>query len=98
MHSRRSHARGFNHHPGLEGSGRLKRETRDVHDFTDVALSGEGELTVSQTGAESLTIEAEENLLPFLTSSVANGRLSLGTTEPIRPTKPVHHTVTVKDV
>jgi hypothetical protein len=63
-----------------------------------VAISGEGELTLSQTGQESLTIEAEDNLLPFLTSTVAHGRLTLGTSAAIHPTKPIHYTVTVKDL
>jgi hypothetical protein len=71
---------------GLPGSGTLKSEKRDVVGFTEVAISGEGELTLSQTGQESLTIEAEDNLLPLLTSTVAHGCLTLGTKAAIHPT------------
>ncbi|HEX6759367.1 MAG TPA: head GIN domain-containing protein [Propionibacteriaceae bacterium] len=68
--------------------------------FTKVELSGTGELTIEKTGTESLSISAEDNLLPRLTSEVSNGTLSLGT-EPnttIVPTKPITYSLTVKDL
>ena len=51
-----------------KGSGQLAAEARQVSGFTKVELTGVGELTIEQTGAESLTISAEDNLLPQLTS------------------------------
>src|SRR5512140_2597108 len=58
----------------------LKTETRDVHDFSEVALQGVGELVIEQdpNGVESLTIEADSDILPRLSSRVDNGRLILG--------------------
>ena len=82
------------------GSGQLTTESRPVSGFTKVELSGTGELTIEKTGTESLSISAEDNLLPRLTSEVSNGTLSLGT-EPnttIVPTKPITYSVTVKDL
>jgi hypothetical protein len=53
------------------GSGQLTTESRPVSGFTKVELSGTGELTIEQTGTESLTISAEDNILPRLTSEVS---------------------------
>jgi len=61
------------------GSGRVSSEARQVRDFDEVALTGSGTLTVTQTGEESLTIQADDNILPLLTSDVAGHRLTLGT-------------------
>jgi len=80
------------------GSGNVKTEPRAVSGFTAVALSGIGHLTIQQTGAESLSIEAEDNILPLLTSDVSGGRLTLGVKPftSISPTKPINYTLTVK--
>jgi hypothetical protein len=40
-------------------------------------LEGSGELQIEQTGKESLTISADDNLLQYLTSDVSGGRLKL---------------------
>src|SRR5262249_23160665 len=61
------------------GSGRVASEARQVRNFDEVALTGSGTLTVTQTGEESLTIQADDNILPLLTSDVVGRRLTLGT-------------------
>lgn len=83
---------------GVRGSGDLMTESRNVGGFTEIALQSRGSVTVEVTGSESLTIEAEENLLPLLTSEVEDGRLVLGTTEPISPTREIVYTVTVAEL
>lgn len=62
----------------ITGSGTPATETRSVSGFHEVDFSGVGELDIQQTGTESLRIQADANVLPLLTSSVANGRLTLG--------------------
>jgi Putative auto-transporter adhesin, head GIN domain len=83
-----------------KGSGKVVSQTREVSGFTKVELSGSGELTIEKTGTESLTISAEDNLLPELTSEVAGGTLTLGTKPnvTITPTKPITYSLTVKDL
>jgi hypothetical protein len=82
------------------GSGQLSSESRQVNGFSKVELTGAGELSIEQTGTESLTISAEENLLPMLTSNVSGDTLVLGTqtNAKIVPTKPITYTLTVKDL
>ena len=82
------------------GSGNVVSEQRDVGDFDEMTLSGVGNLSITQTGSESLTIEAEDNILPLLTSEVHGRRLVLGT-EPgthFSPKRPIRFTLTVKDL
>ncbi len=62
----------------INGSGNLASATRAVTGFDAVTVSGVGKLEIEQTGTESLTITAEDNILPLLTSEVTDGHLVLG--------------------
>jgi hypothetical protein len=57
-----------------------KSETRELQDVRRVVLAGWGDLAVEQDpeAPERVTIEADEALLPRLTSQVRGGRLRLG--------------------
>lgn len=82
------------------GSGTVVSERRDVGDFNEVVLSGVGALNITQTGSESLTIEAEDNIMPLLTSEVHGNSLRIGT-EPgahFSPKRPIRYILTVKDL
>ncbi|HEY2384464.1 MAG TPA: head GIN domain-containing protein [Terriglobia bacterium] len=85
---------------GIRGSGNVVSEPRDVSGFTEVKLNGTGQLTIDQTGTESLTITADDNLLPYLTSEVSGSQLTLGTKDQtgISPSKDVVYKLTVKDL
>src|SRR5262245_28969601 len=84
----------------VNGSGQVRTESRTVQNFKAVELSGIGTLVITQGNTEALTIEAEDNILPVLTSDVRAGQLTLGTRNNthIRPTKPIRYTLTVKDL
>ncbi|MGH8896916.1 MAG: head GIN domain-containing protein [Egibacteraceae bacterium] len=86
--------------PTVRGSGQVASEARDVRDFTGVAVAGSGTLMIEQTGTESLTIQAEDNILPLLTSDVSNGTLRLGTRSNTRiiSTQPIRYRLTVKNL
>jgi hypothetical protein len=58
-------------------SGRVT-ESREVSGFTGVELTSIGDLQIEQTGTESLTIEADADVLSQLTSNVSGGILRLG--------------------
>lgn len=61
----------------LTGSGRPVTETRAVSGFTGVALGIPGRLEITQGGAESLSITADDNALPFIQTVVENGTLKI---------------------
>jgi len=75
-------------------------ESRNVSGFEEVELQGVGNLSIQQTDSESLTVEAEEDVLPKIRSEVENDRLIIGP-EPntsIQTTQPINYTLTVKDL
>ena len=76
------------------GSGNMTTESRDVSGFTEIVLLGSGDLIVSVTGSESLEIEAEDNVMPLVSSEVVNGRLELGVKGSVTTTRGVTYTVT----
>jgi hypothetical protein len=53
-------------------------ETRDVSDFDRVALTGFGELVITQGEEESLAIEAPQDILARIETEVKDGRLLIG--------------------
>jgi len=65
--------------PKIEGSGVMKTEVRKVEPFTSIVLTDveSSYLVLEQTGEESLTITAEENLLDMFTSEIKDGALYL---------------------
>jgi len=63
--------------PGERGSGNVVSETREVGGFRALEIDYPAEVFVSQGDQESLTIEAEDNLLPGLKTEVNNGVLQI---------------------
>ncbi len=81
------------------GSGTMASVTRDVSGFNEVALNGVGNLTIRQTGSESLTIEAEDNVLPEISTEVEGNRLTIETEYDMpAPTQPINYELTVRDL
>jgi len=62
----------------IEGSGNVITQSRSITDFQAVSFNGIGHLVIEQTGTNSLTVTADDNLLPVLVSNVVNGSLRLG--------------------
>lgn len=80
------------------GSGNVITETREVSGFDEIAVFGSGKVIVDVTGSESLTIEAEDNIMPFLETEVRNGRLELEVDGNISPTQDIEYTVTAAEL
>jgi uncharacterized RmlC-like cupin family protein len=82
------------------GSGHAKTETRNVSGFDSVMLATSGDLTV-KTGSETrLTIEADDNILDYLTSDVSNGTLELSTkpNSSLVVHTPIRYTLTIAEL
>ncbi|MAT99721.1 MAG: DUF2807 domain-containing protein [Anaerolineaceae bacterium] len=59
----------------VRGSGNVITEGREVSGFTAVSLQGMGKLQIDQTGSESLSITADDNLLPYIETRVRGNKL-----------------------
>ena len=86
--------------PITRGSGNVVSETRDAMGFSSIALLGIGTVDLRQTGNDSLVVEAEDNLLPLLSTRIENGTLKLGVKPNVivTPTRPVIFHVTVAHI
>jgi hypothetical protein len=81
----------------VHGSGNVVAEDRQVSGFDRVSVSGGGEVMLVQGDEEALTIETDDNLLPFIKSEVHGGRLSIGPLNVnLRPTKSVRYQLKLK--
>lgn len=85
------------------GSQRVVTSTRDVSDFDSLAFEGLGEVTITQGDRESLTIEAESNVVSRITTEVRGGVLHIGWRSgpfgfSVVPTKPIRYELTMRDI
>jgi len=88
---------------GVTGSGNVVTEPRDVTGFTSITLEGIGNVIVEQGNSESLTIEAEDNLIEYFEIKVENDTLVIGIKDEYKmvsllPTKPINFRVNVRDL
>jgi hypothetical protein len=84
----------------IDGSGNVITETRPVTGFSAISLAGSGNVIIKQDGTESLTITADDNILPYLTSQIGSGQLSLSVKKDvnIKPTADIVYRITVKSI
>ncbi len=85
------------------GSGNMATELRVVENFEYINFNGSGKLIITQGTGEKLLIEAEDNILPKLVSTVKNGVLTLGfetnlKSDQVIPTKEIVFTLNVIDL
>lgn len=84
---------------GGVGSGNVINETRTVSGFSEVSLSGIGTLIIIQGDQESLIIEADDNVLPFIKTDVNNNKLEISyDTGMPAPTEEIKIYLTLQDI
>jgi hypothetical protein len=59
----------------VPGSGKIASASRDVSGFTGLIVNGAGKVNLERTGAESLSLSADDNLLPYIITEVRGGKL-----------------------
>jgi Putative auto-transporter adhesin, head GIN domain len=81
----------------VEGSGIVTSETRVLSDVRAVSLATVGDVEVVIGDDESIVIEGEDNLIPLITTDVADGVLTIGIANEtsLDLTRPIHFQVTV---
>ena len=84
----------------IQGSGNVAKEERTVSNFNEIDVRGFGTLFLSQGEKESLTIEADDNLLPYLESKIVDSSLHIGPKKNVNLTTKnlINYFVTVKDI
>ena len=82
----------------VNGSGRPVEESRPVSGFTAISLYTEGQVTIVQGDAETLTIETDDNLVEYIETTVSDGvldiRLREGADVDLEPTNGIRFEIT----
>ncbi|MBE7433194.1 MAG: DUF2807 domain-containing protein [Anaerolineales bacterium] len=93
---------GFYFGPSDPGSGNVVTESREVGDFTTIELDYPARVTVTQGDSASVTIEAEDNILPGLRTRVQNEALKIyydaEDGKHVNPTRVVKITIVVTEL
>lgn len=76
----------------IRGSGVVVETSVEVENFSRIAFAGSGNLYILQGFEESLEVEAEDNLIPYLEIEVRGNTLTIGTErgKNLRPTEPIN--------
>jgi len=87
----------------VPGSGKIVTQNRDVSGFLAIDISYPAEVVINQGQTESVTIEADDNVLPQLRTRLDMGTLYIENGEPawnarVNPSRPVKITINVKDL
>jgi hypothetical protein len=79
----------------ISGSGSVTQEVRAISTFDKFELSGQGSVLLTAGAEPALTIEAEDNLLAYMTADVSGGRLMIGVKDGVmlQPTEPITYRV-----
>jgi hypothetical protein len=84
----------------VNGSGTVTTEERTVSGFNEVVLKSIGNVVITHGDTESLTIKADDNILPYITTEVVDGRLEIGSKPNINlvPSHSIDYILTVKSL
>ncbi|MEJ2889549.1 GIN domain-containing protein [Actinomycetospora aeridis] len=84
---------------GTAGSGNVQTQDRPVAPFDTIDFSAAGTVTIEQTGTDSLQVQADDNVLPMLTSQVDGTTLRLGAQPGVDPGRAtVNYRITVRQL
>jgi hypothetical protein len=69
----------INGHKTIRGNGVFRSESRSISNFTSLAISGPFDVKISQDQNETLRIDTDLNLHPYIVVKNENGKLSIRT-------------------
>lgn len=61
----------------IKGNGQMKKETREVSNYTSLASQGSMDVIIAYGNSNSIVVEADENLIPYIETSVENDRITI---------------------
>jgi hypothetical protein len=63
----------------ITGNGNLKTETRQASGYNAISSAGSMNVQIAYGNTSNITVEADENLLPYIETTVENGKLIIKT-------------------
>lgn len=61
----------------IEGNGHIVKETRNLSGYTAVGSSGSWDVMIAYGQSNTIEVEGDENLLPYIETKVENGKLMI---------------------
>jgi hypothetical protein len=89
---------GCNHLSGVNGDGKVTKETRAVSSFDAIEVSGAFKVYLKQGNTEELIVEADDNILPVIRTEVRGNTLVIDTRKPISHVTSMNVYITFKDL
>ncbi|MBP9663068.1 MAG: DUF2807 domain-containing protein [Pyrinomonadaceae bacterium] len=81
-----------------QGSGRVASEIREISDFHGVDVGGVFQVEITAQKGHSVEIEADDNLLPLITTKVRNGILTISTERKLSTENPLRIRISAPDI
>lgn len=84
----------------ITGSGNIKQEVRTQNAFKSISTSGNYNVYIQQGSKRDIQIEADDNLLPYIITTVDGNELRINTKKgyEIKPSKTINIYVTVEEL
>jgi hypothetical protein len=84
----------------IKGSGNIKQEVRSQNPFKSISTSGNYNVYIQQGTKHDIQIEADDNLLPYIVTTVEGNELRINTKKgyDIKPSKTINVYVTVEEL
>ena len=84
----------------IRGSGDIESEEREVSGFDEIQFTGVGNLIIEQGDEETLTVEADDNIIGLIETEVKGDELRIGFKRGVNviPTGKIKFYLTVKDL
>ncbi|MEQ9440755.1 MAG: head GIN domain-containing protein [Cyclobacteriaceae bacterium] len=86
---------GFGIGPSVRGSGNVITEGRVVSSFSKIEVEGSTNVFISQGDEQIVEIEADDNIVPIITTKVQGDELEISTSRNYRTSNPVNVYITV---
>ncbi len=83
---------------GIKGSGNVVTESRNASPFTSVRVRGVFNVNIVAGGTQSIEVEAEDNLMPFIEAEVDGGTLVIRSSKSLKPTQPLTVRISVENI
>jgi len=61
----------------VKGSGKVVAETRQISDFDQIKLEGEGKVIITKGKKQSLVVKTDDNILPHIDTMIRNRKLTI---------------------
>jgi len=83
---------------GIKGDGNVVKQDRQLNSFSGLDVGGAFKVFLTQGDKESVTVEADENLLDVISTEVRGNTLVIKTTEDIRDSEALNIYLTFKNL